>query len=94
MSLTITLREPLTVHRTSGSETLTTLTLRRPKVKDLKGMAAVPGTDADREIWLMGTLSGVVPEDLAELDAEDYVAFQDFIGSCLRPRPSTPAGVT
>ena len=91
---TITLREPIKPVTRDGINPLTALTLRRPKVKDLRMMAAHPGTDADKEVSMIAALASLVPEDLNDLDAEDYGKCQEFLSDCLRPRKgddTTPA---
>ncbi|MGI2326104.1 MULTISPECIES: phage tail assembly protein [unclassified Methylococcus] len=80
----ISLREPL---KTGDGRTLTELTMRVPKVKDLKAAQRFGGSDADVEVALIASLVGVVPEDLDELGLADYRRLQDSFR-----RFSDPAG--
>ncbi|AAU91004.1 phage tail assembly protein [Methylococcus capsulatus] len=70
----IKLHEPL---KTGDGRTLTELTMRAPKVKDLKAAQRFGGSDADVEVALIASLVGVVPEDLDELGLADYRRLQD-----------------
>lgn len=77
---------------TSASGTrITKLTLRRPKVKDLKAAARHGSSAEDREIGLFAILSGLVPEDLQEMDLLDYERLQDAFRGML-DRPGNPVG--
>ncbi|POP43007.1 phage tail assembly protein [Superficieibacter electus] len=62
---------------TSGAgERIEKLTLHRLKVKDMR---AARRTSAKPEEWdepLMAAMTGLVPEDLAEMDLLDYQALQ------------------
>lgn len=53
-----------------------TLTMRRPKVKDQRLSGKVKGDTADQELALFGSLCGVAPADLDDLDIDDYVLVQ------------------
>lgn len=50
--------------------TLTELKIRRPKVKDIRKMTG--NTDAEQSISLLAIVTGLVPEDLEELDIADF----------------------
>lgn len=63
--------------RLATGEMLEKLTLRRPKVGDIRAVAAL-ATDAEQELAIMARISGLVPEDLDELDIADYKALQEF----------------
>lgn len=67
---TITLKYPLD----SG---LATLTLRRPKVRDMIASDKAKGTDADKEIALFANLAEISPEEIAALDMADYKQLQE-----------------
>ena len=59
-----------------------TVTLRRPKAKEIK---AIKGkSDGDKTLWIVAQLSGIAPPYLEELDAEDFTVlgriFSDFLG--------------
>lgn len=63
--------------RLATGEILEKLTLRRPKVGDIRAVAGL-ATDAEQELSIMARISGLVPEDLDELDFADYKALQEF----------------
>ncbi len=67
MTTTVTLKYPVTV---DGQE-YTSLTMRRPKVKDRR-VAAKQKTDEDKEITLISNLCDVPPSVIDELDSADY----------------------
>lgn len=67
---TITLKYPLD----SG---LATLTLRRPKVRDMIASDKAKGTDADKEIALFANLAEISPDEIAALDMADYKQLQE-----------------
>ncbi|EGV38451.1 phage tail assembly protein [Neisseria weaveri] len=63
--------------RLATGEMLEKLTLRRPKVGDIRAVAGL-ATDAEQELAIMARISGLVPEDLDELDLADYKQVQDW----------------
>ena len=73
MSQTVTLEHPFDHQGT----TYTSLTMRRPKVRDEKAARRVAKDDAEREIRLLANLCEVVPEVIEELDLADYRALQE-----------------
>lgn len=50
--------------------TITELKIRRPKVKDIRKMTG--NTDAEQSISLLAIVTGLVPEDIDELDMADF----------------------
>ena len=70
----------------ANGETLTSLTLRRPKMGDMKAMDGVTG-DVARQAALIGALAGIPPSSVDELDGEDFMtissAVADFFGGAL-----------
>ena len=74
-SKTIKLKEPISVE---GRE-ITEVTLRRPKVGDLRRMDKVGGSDLEKTLWLMGALSEMTPAEVDELDAVDMEALAEVI---------------
>ena len=74
-STTIKLREPITVDGTQRES----LTLRRPKVRDLLAAekSELVESPALRELKLFANLCEVPPAALEELDAADYVKLQE-----------------
>ncbi|HWO57689.1 MAG TPA: phage tail assembly protein [bacterium] len=71
---TIPLSEPL---KTGDGRLLKELTVRPPRVKDLKAAQRTGGTAAEQEVALLALLVGLVPEDLDELLVADYKRLQD-----------------
>lgn len=51
-------------------KTLTELTIRRPKVKDLRKMNGA--TEVEQSINILAIVTGLVPEDIDELDMSDF----------------------
>lgn len=82
---------------TAAGKTLTSLTLRRPKVRDMKNAQRNGGTDAEHEIALLAAMSQeqLTPEDIEELDMADYAKvqamFRRMLGSDSNHTPSRSA---
>jgi hypothetical protein len=76
----ITLAHPIT----TPAGQVTSITMRRAKVRDLRRMADYGKDEAAQEIGLMAHLSGMTAEDFDELDAVDYrklqETFRGFLG--------------
>ena len=75
---TITLKHPITV---DGRE-VAKLTLRRPKVRDLERMDKVSGEIA-KAVTLVADLAELSPDQVRELDAEDFTAVAEALGDFL-----------
>lgn len=64
---------------------LTEITLRRPKVKEARDARKKHKDEADQEISLLATLSGLPPSAIEDLDIADYTKLQKelagFFGS-------------
>lgn len=77
---TITLAHPIT----TPAGQVTSITMRRAKVRDLRRMNDYGKDEAAQEIGLMAHLSGMTAEDFDELDAVDYrklqETFRGFLG--------------
>ena len=82
---TLKLKVPLT--DVEGG-TITEVTLRRVKVKDIKQMekTAKEAGDFDATIALASALSGIKVETLEEMDAEDFTSLSEIVASFL-PKP-------
>ncbi|MDZ4379172.1 MAG: phage tail assembly protein [Xanthomonadaceae bacterium] len=65
----LTLKYPIT---TPGGQHITQITLRRPKVRDLRQSGRHGTTAQARETALLALLAGFVPDDLDALDGYDY----------------------
>ncbi|WP_336814912.1 phage tail assembly protein [Bosea sp. MMO-172] len=66
-SVSVTLRFPVSV----DAVTHTTLTMRRPKMKDSLAATKAPGTPFERDIFLFARLCDVAPNVIEELDELD-----------------------
>lgn len=53
------------------------ITLRRPKVRDLKQAQRVSDKAEEQELALIAQLAGLTPEDIEELDLADYKAIAE-----------------
>ena len=69
---TITLRYPMT----HAGETISSLTMRRPRLRDLLAADRLRGTDAAKEVRIFSNLCEVAPDALEEMDLADYAALQ------------------
>lgn len=81
---TVKLAEPIAV----GSDKIAEVTVRRPKVKDLRtldNLAPLAG-DLSRGIEMAAILTGLTAETIDELDAADFAAISDVIAGFL-PKP-------
>ena len=67
---TITLTYPVTL---DGQE-FTALTIRRPKVRDLRAVERQGGGDIQQDVRLFANLCEVSPETIEALDLQDYRA--------------------
>lgn len=84
---TIKLKHPITV---DGVE-VTELTLRRPKVRDLERMDKVSGEMA-KAVALVGDLAELSPDQVREIDAEDFTVVAEQLGDFLgAPRATSGA---
>lgn len=88
-----TLKHPVETHfRPKGGEerieTLTEVTMRRPKARDLRVMDRYPGKVA-QALALIQTLSGLNPAQVDELDAEDVTGLSEIVGDFLPDTPTT-----
>lgn len=59
-------------------KTITELKVRRAKAKDLRN-AQNQKNEADQEFYLLSVLTGLVMEDIAELDIADYQKVQSTL---------------
>ena len=50
--------------------TITELKIRRPKVRDVRKMTGA--TEAEQSVSLLSIVTGLVPEDIDELDIADF----------------------
>lgn len=78
-NVAVTLKHTVVV---DGS-TYTSLTLRRPKVRDLLHAAKQGGTAAEQEVLQFASLAGVPPKVIEELDVADYLAVQKQVQAFL-----------
>lgn len=87
---TVTLDYPITWEGAKIAE----VTVKRPKVKDIKAMtAAAEEKDAnefDRSILVISALSGLSAEAIEELDQADFQAISEVVGGFF-PKATAPA---
>ena len=81
---TIQLKHPIKVE---GTE-IDSLTIRRPKVRDLKVIDQTKGEVA-RGIALVATLCDIPEPSVNEMDAEDFQAVSEVVGNFLGVAPPT-----
>ncbi len=78
-SAKITLARPYT----RQGNTLSELTMRRPKLKDHIVASKASDVELEGEAALFASLCGVTPEDLSEMDMADYkrlqAVYRDFL---------------
>lgn len=72
---TVTLTRPIVQ---DGRE-IAEITLRRPKVGDLRRMDKVPGGDLTKTLWMIGALASLTPQEVDDLDAADLDAIARVI---------------
>ncbi|SLN77602.1 phage tail assembly protein [Oceanibacterium hippocampi] len=76
--VTIALSHPLA----AGTETITEITLRRPKSKDLRGMVFGAGGLAWSDMeQLAARLAGLTVGQIGDLDIEDALRVQEAVGN-------------
>jgi hypothetical protein len=79
-SATIELDFPITI---AGVE-VTTVTMRRPKVRDELAMQKSKASDAEKAVILIASLCELTPDEVYELDAADFAKLErqyvDFRG--------------
>ncbi|MCA1776036.1 MAG: phage tail assembly protein [Loktanella sp.] len=76
MAERITLAHPFEI----GGETVETVSLRRPKVKDLRAIdEAGDGDEFKQAITMIAVLSDMTPEMVDEIDTEDFTMLSDRV---------------
>lgn len=61
--------------RLATGQVLSELTVRRPRVGDLRAVMHI-GSEVEQGLMLVARVTGLVPEDLDELDLQDLEAVQ------------------
>lgn len=67
----------------AAGDVINTLQLRRLKVKDMRNARRISEKPEEWDEPLMAAMTGLVPEDLAEMDLLDYQALQKRFQSML-----------
>jgi len=75
----IKLKYPIDV----AGEKITSLNLRRPKVRDMLAADRASGSDAEKEVSLFANLCEVSPDAIMELDGADYQQLQEIYSGFL-----------
>lgn len=83
-SVTVTLLTPIKV----ANEDVTSLTLRRLKGKEIRSMDKERGTAAVT-LGLIGTLAGIPPSSVDQIDGEDFTELADVIAGFFGKSPAT-----
>lgn len=68
-----------------------TLSIRRPKVRDMLSVEDNQANDAQKEIDLFANLCECSPDLVTELDMSDYAQLQKTYQGFLSSKPKTPA---
>ena len=79
MSETIKLNYPIE----SEGNTVTEITLRRPKARDLKKMERGSGGDIAKSIEFIADLAELPPSAIEELDGEDFQSLSEVVARFL-----------
>lgn len=66
---------------TGTGEELKEITVRRAKVGDLRAAAKAGGESSEQEIVLVARITGLVVEDVEQLDLADYRKVQTFLSA-------------
>ncbi len=82
MNTKIELTYPLKI---AGAE-VSVLNLRRPKVRDLEQMDKQSG-DIAKTVTLIANLAEITPEQVRELDAEDFAVVSEMVAGFLGNAP-------
>ncbi len=75
--------------KTAEGKTLKSVTMRRPKVKDMRQASNGSPSPAEQEMVLFALLTGLVPEDFDEMDMADYGQLQETFRQFL-DKPGKP----
>ncbi|GHT97925.1 hypothetical protein FACS1894126_2860 [Alphaproteobacteria bacterium] len=59
------------------------ISLRRPKVRDRLLVEKSNGSDAEKEVNFIANLASITPEEVQEIDLQDYAKIQDVLRSFL-----------
>jgi len=65
------------------------VTLRRPKLKEIKAMKGL--TDTAKTAWIIAILSGIAPPFLDEMDGEDFSVLGRIFAHFMGVSPTTGA---
>ncbi|GHT92117.1 hypothetical protein FACS1894122_05520 [Alphaproteobacteria bacterium] len=61
------------------------ISLRRPKVRDRLLVEKGNGSDAEKEVNFIANLASITPEEVQEIDLQDYAKIQDVLRGFLVP---------
>ena len=84
MNTKIVLQHPIKMDGVEVSE----LSLRRPKVRDLERMDKQPGQIA-KAVTMVADLAELSPDQVREIDGEDFIAIAELLGDFLAAAPAT-----
>ncbi|ASY79018.1 phage tail assembly protein [Pectobacterium brasiliense] len=63
-------------YTTSAGQRVESISLKRLKVKDIKAVKKISDDPSNWDDALLSRMTGLVPEDIDEMDAQDYMALQ------------------
>lgn len=69
-----------------GGETISSLSLRRPKVRDIRKLQNGRGNDGDRSLAMIADLAECDPKLLDEMDPEDLGQINEWLEPILDPK--------
>lgn len=79
----LTKKFPLAFPFEYKGENVTEITLRRPKVREVKAMATSSKNSFEDTVDMIAELAGKPVEMIDEIDPEDYKPMQDWVGNIL-----------
>lgn len=79
----------------AGDRTITEVTIRRPRVRDLRAMEKMRepgGTELDQGIAMAAALCDLPLDAMDEMDAADFASISEVLGSFLPQAPASKGG--
>jgi hypothetical protein len=78
---------------TAGGAKVQEITVRRPKVRDLRQIEALRSgsSEIDQGVSMVAVLSGLSPDEIDEMDAGDFARVSEIVAGFFQP-PASPDG--
>jgi hypothetical protein len=89
--VTIQLREPIE----HGGTVISEVTVRSPKVRDIRAIDVEAGKDAsefDKGVVMAAILTGIPVEAIEDMGASDFAAVSEAVGGFMQARPAPASG--